>query len=173
MAAMRFLATTWGLLGVSALLACAIYRLTPRALEALEMGLNPLQWAALVGFALFMLLGEGYRGFQKKFSPRTAARVRYLRDHPTPLRTLLAPLFCMGYFHANRKTRLTAIILSLGIVVLVVLVAFCPQPWRGIIDFGVVLGLSWGLLSFLAFCWQALSREHFPHSPETPDQPAA
>ena len=74
----------------------------------------------------------------------------------------------MGYFHARRRTRITAIALTLGIVVLVILVSLCPQPWRGIIDFGVVLGLAWGWLSFAIYSVLALTRDEFPHSPETP-----
>ncbi len=167
---MRIIGALWGLLGVTALIGSAIYRLTPKAIEALEMGLSLGQWIALVGFALFMLVAEGYRGFQKKFAPRTAARVKYLHDHPTPLRMLLAPFFCMGYFHAKRKTQLTAIILTLGIIMLVILVHFCPQPWRGIIDFGVVLGLTWGIICFWIFTYQAMTNKDYPHSPETPDR---
>ena len=158
------------MVGVSALLLRAIIGLSPRAREAIESGLSTWQWIALVGFALFMLVAEGYRGFQKKFSPRTAARVKYLRDHPTLLRVLLAPIFSMGFFHANRKTKLTAYILTTGIIILVVTVTFfCPDPWRGIIDFGVVLGLSWGLVSFWIFTIKALTNNNYAHSPETPD----
>lgn len=166
---MHILAALWGFIGVCSLIGSAIYRLTPRAVEAINMGLSTWQWTALVLFAIFMLISEGYRGFQKKFSPRTAARVRYLQQHPHLWRGLLAPFFCMGYFHAKRKTQLTAIILTLGIVMLVILVSFCPQPWRGIIDFGVVLGLSWGLITFAYFTLRALRDEHFAHSPETPE----
>lgn len=166
----RFLGVPWAVVGVSALLLRAIIGLSPRAREAIESGLSIWQWIALVGFALFMLLAEGYRGFQKKFSPRTAARVKYLRDHPTLLRVLLAPIFSMGFFHANRKTKLTAYILTTGIIILVVTVTFfCPDPWRGIIDFGVVLGLSWGLVSFWIFTIKALTNNNYAHSPETPD----
>ena len=100
---MRFIGTFWGLIGVTLLIGSAIYRLTPRALEAINMGLNGLQWAALIGFAIFMMIAEGYRGFQKKFSPRTAARVRYLRDHPNIVRTLLAPL-SVSYTHLTLPT---------------------------------------------------------------------
>ena len=166
---MRILAPLWALGGICLLLGSAIYRLTPRALEAFEGGLTPWQWVVLVVWTLFMGVGEGYRGFQKKFSPRTAARIRYLRDHPTLLRTLFAPVVGMGYVHATRKVRITAISLTLGIIVLVLLVSRCPQPWRGIIDFGVVFGLTWGTISLLIHTWQALTRPEFPHSPEVPD----
>ncbi len=164
---MRFIGPFWGLVGVCFLLGYAIYRLYPRAIEAMGDGLSVFQWAVLVVFGGFMLVAEGYRGFQQKFSPRTAARVRYLRDRPDLLRTILAPLFCMGYFHATKKTRITSICLTLGIFLLVVLVSFCPQPWRGIIDFGVVLGLGYGLVSLLIFTFRALTDPEYPHSPET------
>ena len=164
----RIIAPLWGLAGVFFLLGYAVFRLAPRAKVALESDLSLWHWVVLGLWTVFMLIGEGYRGFQKKFSPRTAARVRYLRDHPHPIRTLLAPLFCMGYFHATRKTRIVSICLTLGIVLLVVLVSLAPQPWRGIIDFGVVLGLAWGIISLLIFTVQALTRKDYPHSPETP-----
>ncbi len=158
----------WGFSGVAALLGCAIWRLAPRAAEAFQSPLTWGQWAFLVGFAIFMLVAEGYRGFQKKFSPRTAARVRHLRDHPRPLHVLLAPAFCMGYFHAKRRTRITAISLTFGIVLLVLLVRHLPTPWRGLVDFGVVLGLGYGIASFALFTAKALFGGEFPHSPELP-----
>lgn len=151
-----------------ALLGYAIWRLAPRALESLQSPLAWHHWTFLVVFAIFMLVAEGYRGFQKKFSPRTAARIRHLREHPKPLHVLLAPAFCMGYFHARRRTRITAISLTLGIVLLVVLVSYLPKPWRGLVDFGVVLGLGYGIASLAAFTCAALRKPDYPHSPETP-----
>ncbi|MDF1824027.1 MAG: hypothetical protein P1U68_05270 [Verrucomicrobiales bacterium] len=158
----------WGFTGVTALLSFAIYRLAPRAWEVLQSPLTKGQWIFLVVFALFMVVAEGYRGFQKKFSPRTAARVKFLRDHPKPLHVVLAPFFCMGYFFANRRTQITAICLTLGIILLVVLVRYLPSPWRGIVDFGVVLGLSYGVASFAIYTLQALLGGKFAHSPEVP-----
>ena len=166
---MRFIGPTWGVIGICLLIGSAIYRLAPKALEALETGLSTWQWIVLIGFSIFMLIAEGYRGFQKKFSPRTAARIRHLRDNPTFLHILLAPLFCMGFFHAKRKTQLTITILTAAIVILVLLVRLCPQPWRGIIDAGVVLGLTYGLTSLLIFTAKALTQKEFPHSPEVPE----
>jgi hypothetical protein len=159
----------WGGVGVFGLLGFAIYRLAPRAVAAYEMGLTPGQWAITVGFCVFMAYSEGYRGFQQKFSPRTAARIRYLRDHPSLVRSLLGPLFSIGLFHATRRTKLLAWILTVGIVLLVLLVHRLDQPWRGIIDAGVVLGLSWGVLS-LAWCiFRVLGRRGADYSPEVPN----
>ncbi len=166
---MGILGAFWGFAGVVALLGYAIFRLIPRAAESLAEPLTTVQWIFLVVFALFMLVAEGYRGFQKKFSPRTAARVKYLRDHPETLHVVLAPAFCMGYFFAKRKTQITAVCLTLGIVLLVVLVRFLPTPWRGLVDFGVVLGLSYGVLSFAIFTVKALWGNNYSHSPEVPE----
>lgn len=161
----------WGFAGVAALLGFAVYRLGMRAMELKGVSLNSGQWLFLVVFAVFMLVAEGYRGFQKKFSPRTAARVRFLYEHPRPLHVLLAPFFCMGYFHAKRKTQITAISLTVGIVLLVLLVRLLPSPWRGMVDLGVVLGLSYGLISFALFTARAFSAKGLQHSPEVPVSP--
>ena len=166
----RLLGMSWAVIGVSALLLRAIINLSAYAADAIKTGLTPWQWIVLIAFAIFMVVAEGYRGFQKKFSPRTAARVKYLGDHPTLLRVLLGPIFAMGFFHANRKTKLTVYILTTGIICLVIIVTFlCPDPWRGIIDFGVVLGLVWGLVSFWLFTIKALTDIDYPHSPQTPN----
>ncbi|MEM6278079.1 MAG: hypothetical protein AAF733_01270 [Verrucomicrobiota bacterium] len=134
----------------------------------MQSPLTTIQWIFLVLFSVFMVFAEGYRGFQKKFSPRTAARVRYLRDHPRALFVLLAPFFCMGYFFAKKKTQITSICLTLAIVLLIILVRYLPTPWRGIVDVGVVLGLSYGVLSFAIYTFKALREPEFPHSPEVP-----
>ena len=74
----------------------------------------------------------------------------------------------MGYFHAKQKTRITAVALTLGIVLLVTLVGYLPVPWRGLVDCGVVLGLSYGILSFAALTAQVFYGKGFNHSPEVP-----
>ncbi|MAS92646.1 MAG: hypothetical protein CMO55_05560 [Verrucomicrobiales bacterium] len=165
---MGIIGAVWGFVGVVSLLGFAIFRLAPRAWEALSEPLSTVQWIFLIGFTLFMLVAEGYRGFQKKFSPRTAARVKYLRDHPHPVRVILAPLFCMGYFFAKKKTQITSICLTLGIILLVVIVRFLPNPWRGLVDTGVVLGLAYGIVTFAVFTAKALGGGEYSHSPEVP-----
>jgi hypothetical protein len=165
---MRLIAPLWGLVGIFLLLGFAVYRLTPKAIEAIQMGLSPGQWSVLVLWTVFMGVAEGYRGFQKRFSPRTAARAAYLRDQPSAMRAILAPFFCMGYFHASRRVQIASISLTLAIIAIIVLVSFCSQPWRGIIDFGVVVGLTWGMVSLAAYSWKALTGTDFGHSPETP-----
>ena len=160
------LGATWATLGVTAMLLFAIVRIAPRAIAAYETGLDTTHWIVFAVFAAFMAYSEGYRGFQRRFSPRTAARVRYLRDRPDLLRSLLAPVFAMGFFHANRRTRIIAYGLSFGIVLLVLLVRLLEQPWRGIVAAGVVLGLTWGIVSLAVSIVTELTRDEYSVSPE-------
>jgi len=166
------IAALWGFGGICLLLGSAIWRLGGMALEMPLGGFDWYHWLALLLCLGFMGFAEGYRGFQQNFSPRTAARIRYLRDHVTPVRFLLAPLFCMGFFHAQKRRQIVTICLTSGIVLLVLLVRMLEQPWRGIVDAGVVLGLGWGVVSLALFTVQALTREDYAVSPETPDRPA-
>lgn len=141
-----------------ALLVTAIYRLAPIALRAYDGDLSPGSWAAAIGFTAFMAYSEGYRGFQRGFSPRTAERVRRLRDRPDVVNVALAPLVAIGYLRSDRRLKIRVYSLTAGIIVVVLLVHRLEQPWRGIIDTGVVVGLTWGVLS-LAWCIvQALRR---------------
>jgi len=156
----------WGVLGVVLILSSAIYRLAGYAVEALRGPLTPLQWGALLAVLGFMAYFEGYRGFQKAFSPRVAARARYLREHPHWAHVLAAPLFCMGYFHATRRRKIVAYSLTAGIIALVLLVRLLPQPWRGIIDAGVLLGLGWGIITIAIAAVIASRAAQCPWSPE-------
>ncbi len=159
----------WGLSGVALLLGSAVYRLWPLAFEALKGPLLWHHWIVLVPVLIFMAYAEGYRAFQLGFSPRVAARARYLREHGRPLDLALAPLFCMAYFHASKRRQTVSLSVTAGIIVLIVLVRLLPQPWRGIIDGGVVVGLVWGLISLVIFGSQALTAGAFAYSPEMPE----
>jgi hypothetical protein len=161
----------WGFCGVFAFVGYAVVRLSPYAVEAVCSDLAWYHWAFLVPWLVFMGVGEGYRGFQQAFSPRVVARALYLARHPKPVRVALAPVFCMGFFHATRRRRIVAFCLTGGIVMLVVIVSQLSQPWRGLIDAGVVLGLVWGLAAMLAFAFKALTGP-YTVPPETPDEPA-
>ena len=165
-----YLGAVWGLAGVLVLLLSATMRLLPKALDAFSYPLVWYHWLGLIGVVLGMAYAEGYKGFQKAFSPRTAARARYLRDHPLFVHVLFAPFFCMGYFHATRKRMVTSVSLTLGIVMLIILVSFISQPWRGIIDAGVVVGLVWGIVSLVAAAVRYLGPGPFLVSPEVPGE---
>jgi hypothetical protein len=159
----------WGLTGVFLLLGSAIFRLSVVAVSAFSHHFFWYHWVSLVIISLLMAYAEGYRGFQQRFSPRVAARARYLNRNPNTIRAVFAPFFCMGFFHATKKRKITSISVTAGIVVLIVLIRLLPQPWKGIIDVGVVVGLVWGLVSLVIFCIQAFTSEVFQYSPEVPE----
>ncbi len=159
----------WGVAGVSLLLAFAVYRLSMIAVDAFSYSFQWYHWLAFVGNTIFMAHSEGYKGFQKGFSPRVAARARYLKFNPNPLYIVFAPLFCMGYFYTTRRRLIIAYVMTLGIVLLVILFNQISQPWRGILDAGVVVGLSWGVISIIVYYFQAMGEGEFAFSAEVPE----
>ncbi|WP_432471267.1 hypothetical protein [Amphritea sp. HPY] len=163
-----FVAVLWGFAGIAFIFGNAILRLGLIGLDTFSYSLQWFHWAALVFSVIFMGFAEGYRGFQQGYSPRVAARLRFLKDNVTPLRLVLAPLFCMGFFDIQKKRMIVSYCLLLGILALVQLVHMLEQPWRGIVDLGVVVGLTWGSISIILFTLQAFFTDRFEHSPEMP-----
>lgn len=160
----------WGLTGVLLLLGSAVCRLAPLAIDGFSYDFSWYHWLSLFLIVLFMAYAEGYRGFQKGFSPRVVARALYLKNHPRLLHALLGPFFCMSFFHASRRRKIISLSLTSGIIVLILLVRLIPQPWRGIIDTGVVIGLAWGLVALVIFAFQAFTAKEFGYSPEVPEE---
>jgi hypothetical protein len=161
----------WGIVGITFILGRGLFCIYPFSVELCGMQLNTIEWVALGISLVFMGYAEGYKGFHLKFSPRFAARAQYLKENPTLLRVLLAPLFCMGFFHATRKRKIVTYSLTTGIILLIIGVGRLDQPWRGIIDVGVLLGLGWGLLSVWYYSFRVLFGKGSAVSPETPDAP--
>lgn len=141
------LIAAWGVAWVSLLLGRAIWRLTPWAIEPWTGGLMTTgQQGLYIGWLVANAYLEGYRGFQLRFSPRVVARAVYLGQNPRPLWVVLALPFCMSLFHSTRR-QMTVSWSFIGVLILVIWwVRSLQQPWRGIIDGGVVLGLAWGLV---------------------------
>jgi hypothetical protein len=159
----------WGIVGVAALLIQAIVRLTPLAIEPFEAGmLGAFHLVLLAAWVLFAVYTEGYRAFQKQFTPRVVARAQYLSAHPRLLHVVLAPAFCMGFFHATRKRMIVSWAVTLSIVAVIVGVKMLAQPWRGIIDAGVVLALGWGVIALAYFTVRALGGHRMPVPPDVP-----
>lgn len=140
-----WLIVLWGVLGVVAVCTQAVVKLTPRALEPiLDGSLGAFHWALYASWVVVNAYAEGYRGFQKAFAPRVVARALHLARDPRPLRVALAPLFCMALFAATRRRLIVSWAIVIVVTLLVMGMRFVPQPWRGIVDGGVVVGLAWG-----------------------------
>lgn len=160
----------WGVAGVLALLGFAVLRLMGRVIDMFGYELRWYHWLALLLVVLFMAYSEGYRGFQRAFSPRVAARAKYVCHSPRLLHVLAAPVFCMGYFHIRRRRQIGTVVLTIFIVLIIALLRFVEQPWKGIVDAGVVVGLTWGMVSVGVYSVLAFTSEAFGYSPEVPEQ---
>lgn len=160
----------WGVVGVMTLLGFSVFRLMGRAIDMFGYDLRWYHWLTLIVFVLFMAYAEGYRGFQGAFSPRVAARAKYVYDAPRWLYVLTAPVFCMGYFHIHRRRQIVTFALTALIGLTIGLIRFIDQPWQGIVDAGVVVGLTWGIVSIGVYSVLAFTASTFGYSPEVPEQ---
>jgi len=57
----------------------------------------------------------------------------------------------MGYIHATNRRKILSIGLTIMIICFVIIARLLPQPWRGIVDAGVVVGLAIGVISIFYF----------------------
>ncbi len=141
------LAQIWALLGFCLLLGYAVFRLFGHFLDSWSLEYHWYHWVLLAVNTFFMAYSEGYKGFQKSYSIKFAGRLKQLETIPSSVKLLLAPLFCMNYFAATKKDMILAYVLTVAIIVLVIVFSFIPQPWRGILDLGVVVGLTYGIIA--------------------------
>jgi hypothetical protein len=135
--------------------------------EAFALELSGSHYIFAVGFTIFMLYSEAWRGFHKKFSPRAVSRALYVSRHGRPLHRLLAPFFAMGYFHATKRRMIATWILSCVIVGFILGLRLVDQPWRGLVDLGVVVGLAVGILTLYVEGWR-IARGGEAVDPELP-----
>lgn len=167
---MLYLSVAWGILGVLGILGLAVWRLFPLAVGAFAAGpFGILEWVVFAGWLLFMTFAEGVKGFHRAFSPRVVARARALLDRPRFWPCLLAPFYCFGFFHATRKRMIVSWAVAGGILGLVLLVRLLPQPWRGIIDAGVVAGLGVGMGSILYYSARWLAGRPVDYPADLPE----
>ncbi len=129
------------------------------------MALSPMQLGVSLGWVLLNAYAEGYRAFQLRFSPRVVVRAHHLARHPHPLHVALAPLYCMALIHATRRARIVAWSTLVMIVGFVLTLRLVPQPWRGIIDGGVVIALVWGIVAIGVLFVRSLLSARLPAVP--------
>jgi len=165
---LRVFTIGWGVGGVCLLLLFAVCRLGGRAVEATEYAWTPWQILFLVFWLPYMIHAEGWSGFHRAFAPRVIVRAAYLAQQPATIHRILAPLVCMGFLYATPRRRWISVGVTVGIVLLVGIVSLLPQPWRGIVDMGVVAGLLVGLSSILYHAGQAYRGKALPVASDFP-----
>lgn len=150
-------AAIWGIGGLLLLLIYAVARLVPIASESREYTWGIWHWAVLTVNTLLMAYMEGYRGFQKGLAPRVAERARQLARQPSILGVILAPAYCYGILQAPAREMAGRAALIAMIICFIVAVRMLDAPWRGLLDVGVIIGLSWGIVAIGLHGWRAIS----------------
>lgn len=176
------LVQAWGAIGVVGYLSYGVAKVVPIVLDGLGAIESVWQWVLLAATLLFFAYVEGYKGFQKGFSPRVVSRAWVVAEESpaAPLwHKILAPAFCIGYFHGTFKRVATSWGVTSVIFAVVVGVKQLPNPYRAIIDAGVIVGLVWGITSILVLFVLSLQSEKPPEfdpalpedTPYTPPSP--
>ncbi|CAK9060744.1 unnamed protein product [Durusdinium trenchii] len=168
------LVQAWGVVGVVAYLSYGVAKVVPIVLDGLGAITEPWQWGLLAVTLLFFAYVEGYRGFQLGFSPRVVSRawvVSEEAEYAPVWHKVLAPAFCIGYFHGSKKRVITSWAVTTVIFLVVIGVRQLDNPYRAIIDAGVIVGLMWGILSIIVIYLASLQSQKPPEfDPALPDE---
>ncbi len=141
----------WAASGPLALLLGALYRLAPRASDALAAVATFPEGVLLGVCAVGMIWLEGHRGFHQRVVPDIAARVNSLAGDGTGWRLAFAPLVASELIGAPRRRLLRRWLLVAGVIGVIAITQLLGEPARGIVSMAVFCGLSWGTGSlFLA-----------------------
>ncbi|MDN5819334.1 MAG: hypothetical protein L0H36_02020 [bacterium] len=162
---LRKIGAIWGVAGTMTIVGYALYRLSFYAFDSLGYELTVWQLLVLITWGAYMFYAEGIKGFARSFSPRSVARAQYIARHGRWHHIIFAPIFCFGYYQTTRRKLIVIYSLTAGIVGLILIIRLLPQPWRGIIDFGVVLGLSCGLVTLAYFAYKAWRTRQYAIDP--------
>jgi hypothetical protein len=158
----------WAVGGVVMMLLEAVVRLGLVAVDGLGHGLTPAQALFAAAWVGFMVYAEAWRGFHLRFAPRVVARAVAIAADRRPFLVLLAPLAAMGLLWATPRRVRATWALVIGIVALILVVRALPEPWRAIVDLGVVLGLTGGTLSLGVHTVRAVRGRPTPMDPDLP-----
>lgn len=147
----------WAVVGILGLLAQAQLRLGKIAWEAVVSGgLTQSQALTCLSWVMLNAYLEGYRGFHRRFVPRVVARANHLATVPDAFPRWLGPIYAMAYVRAAPRAQYAAWGVTAAVLIAIFFVRQIDQPWRGIIDAGVVVGLLIGSVSLVLAAAQCL-----------------
>ena len=75
----------------------------------------------------------------------------------------------MGYFYATRKRKIVSWSITGAIITIVLIVKLLEYPYRHIVDGGVVVGLSYGLVVLLILFTRTLLGIPIEANPDLPE----
>ena len=151
------LAEGWALLGVSFVFLKSAMQLGVRGVVTMLSGMTTGEWMAFIVITALFVYGEGVRALQMKYMPYVLRRIAQLPGE-SAVNQILAPLYAFSLIGAERRVLVKAWAGTAAIVAAVIIVRQFSEPWRGIVDFGVAMALTWGLIALLAGAWKAGAR---------------
>lgn len=150
----------WGAGAVVLSLLDAIYRLSKFVREGMHLGLlTPAMLLATLLWTVVIVYYEGVRGFRDALAPRMAARLWLLAQRNNRgdwLTKLLAPAHALSLFDSSTKRKRISWALLLFVIAMILVVRKLPQPYRAVIDVGVVLALAYGAWCIVKECIAAV-----------------
>ncbi len=141
----------WGLLGIILIFALAITRLSPSIIVLFDQQLHLVHWIFGIIYLSIMVVIKGYLVLQLRFAKKVLNRLSLLEARGSKVERVLAPFFCMSFFHAPRRQMFVSYFIIIFIVILAVFSKKIPIIFRGIIDLGVSLALIWGIISLFYY----------------------
>lgn len=160
---LRNILGVWGVTQVILIFGNALKRVIPVALQPIKQNdLDLSHWVLYLIWCVFMSYTEGYKAFHLKFSPLVVSRAFNLIKNPSFVNYIFSGPYSMGMFGADKKRMIVSWSITLGIFALVKIVKYLPYPYRSIVDGGVVLGLSIGVLSMVYYTIKALFGYEIP-----------
>jgi hypothetical protein len=154
--ALGIVAAGYGLAGQLALLLFAAVQLSRAALRGLATEDRGLAWALAAASVAALSYLQGYRGFQRRYSPLVAGRAAFLARSPRPWHVAAAPLYVCGLVHATRRRRRSTALLYAIMPLLALAVRRLPEPGRAAVELGVACGLLWGAIAMVVFTVRSL-----------------
>ncbi|CAE8586288.1 unnamed protein product [Polarella glacialis] len=152
----------WGLGFWVYLLANSAFDLSKLASKLFQnsFDLTAGQWCGLVANLVFF--GICASTVMVRWSAVLVRRAFILGSGHRWLHHLLAPIFVAGFYRATWSRIAKAWGLVIFIVVIGIIVANLPYPWRQIIDLGVVINLLGGTVALLAHTARAVVGKQLP-----------
>eukprot|EP00930_Biecheleria_cincta_P023907 TRINITY_DN17192_c0_g1_i1.p1 TRINITY_DN17192_c0_g1~~TRINITY_DN17192_c0_g1_i1.p1 ORF type:complete len:540 (-),score=70.50 TRINITY_DN17192_c0_g1_i1:38-1657(-) len=143
----------WGIVSVLAIFAASLRSGKPPKYDpSLPKDLlvySCQQAASPIRFPPTVLLTEVVARWMGKDVAPSDAEAEKKRSAPA-WHKALAPAFCIGYFHGTKARVISSWAVTSVIFLVVVGVRRLPNPYRAILDAGVIVGLMWGIVSVLA-----------------------